>query len=50
MPKPLVTSSQVQMLADGISAPLPDSLSLPDDLKPSIFLNEEQIRKGLPQP
>jgi NADH dehydrogenase len=49
MPKPLVTAAQVQMLADGISQPLADSQPLPDSLKPSIFLNEEQIRKGLPE-
>lgn len=49
MPKPLVTKSQVQMLADGISKPLKDSLSLPDDLAPKTLFTEEQIRKGLPK-
>ncbi len=49
MPKPFVTASQVQMLADGISQPMPGSLSLPDDLKPSTLFTEEQIRKGLPK-
>jgi hypothetical protein len=49
MPKPLVAAAQVQMLADGISKPLPDSLPLPDALKPSVLFNEEQIRKGLPK-
>ena len=49
MPKPLVTAAQVQMLADGMSRPLPDSQLLPDDLKPSISFTEEQIRKGLPK-
>lgn len=48
MPKPLVSASQVQMLADGISAPLPDSQSLPEDLTPKTRFTEEQIRKGLP--
>jgi NADH dehydrogenase len=49
MPKPLVTKSQVQMLADGISQPQPDSIMLPDELKPKTFFTEEQIRKGLPK-
>ena len=48
MPEPLVASAQVQMLADGISSPLPDSQPLPDDLAPTIRFTEEQIRKGLP--
>ena len=48
MPKPLVSTSQVQMLADGISVPLPDSKMLPDDLVPSTRFTQEQIRKGLP--
>jgi NADH dehydrogenase len=48
LPKPLVTAAQVQMLADGISKPLPDSQPLPDDLRPSAWFTEEQIRKGLP--
>lgn len=49
MPKPLITKSQVQMLADGISQPTLESVQLPDDLKPKTFLTEEQIRKGLPK-
>jgi NADH dehydrogenase len=49
MPKPLVAAAQVQMLADGISNPLPDSQPLPDALKPSVLFTEEQIRKGLPK-
>jgi len=48
MPKPLVSASQVQMLADGISVPLPDSQPLPEDLAPKTRFTEEQIRKGLP--
>ncbi len=48
MPKPLISTAQVQMLADGISTPLPDSLSLPEDLAPKTRFTEEQIRKGLP--
>jgi uncharacterized protein YbjT (DUF2867 family) len=48
MPKPLISASQVQMLADGISTPLPDSQPLPEDLAPKTRFTEEQIRKGLP--
>lgn len=50
MPRPLISASQVQMLADGISVPLPDSQPLPDDLTPRTRFTEEQIRKGLPPP
>ncbi len=49
MPKPLITKSQVQMLADGISEPTPESKLLPDDLQPKTLFTEEQIRKGLPR-
>ena len=49
MPKPLITKSQVQMLADGISQPTPESIPLPEDLKPRILFSEEQIKKGLPK-
>lgn len=49
MRKPLITKSQVQMLADGISKPQADSVMLPDDLAPKILFSEEQIRKGLPK-
>jgi NADH dehydrogenase len=48
MPKPLISASQVQMLADGISTPLPDSQPLPEDLTPKTRFTDEQIRKGLP--
>lgn len=48
MPKPLIAAAQVQMLADGISQPLPDSQPLPPDLAPATPFDEEQIRKGLP--
>ena len=49
MPKPLITKAQVQMLADGISKPLPDSQMTPDDLVPKILFTEDQIKKGLPK-
>lgn len=49
MPKPLITKSQVQMLADGISQSTPESIQLPDDMKPKIRFTEEQIKKGLPK-
>lgn len=48
MPKPLIAAAQVQMLADGISEPLPDSQPLPDDLAPKTLFTEQQILKGLP--
>lgn len=49
MPKPLITKSQVQMLADGISQPTLESVPLPEDLQPKTRFTEEQIRKGLPR-
>lgn len=49
MPKPLITKSQVQMLADGISTPTLESIPLPDELKPKTLFTEEQIKKGLPR-
>jgi len=49
MPRPLISASQVQMLADGISVPLPDSEMLPADLAPTTRFTEEQILKGLPE-
>ena len=48
MSKPLITQAQVQMLADGISKPEPDSQALPTDLAPKIYFTEEKIRAGLP--
>ena len=48
MPRPLITRSQVQMLADGISQPTLESIPLPDDLRPKTLFTEEQIQKGLP--
>lgn len=49
MPKPLITKSQVQMLADGISKPTLESVPLPEEFQPKIKFTEEQIRKGLPK-
>jgi uncharacterized protein YbjT (DUF2867 family) len=49
MPKPLITKSQVQMLADGISQRTPESIPLPGELTPKIQFTEEQIKKGLPK-
>ncbi len=48
MAKPLITAAQVQMLADGISQPEPDSQSLPADLAPRTLFTDEKIREGLP--
>lgn len=49
MPKPLITKAQVQMLADGISQPTPESIPLPGELQPKIRFTEEQIRKRMPR-
>lgn len=49
MPKPLITKSQVQMLADGISKPTLESVLPPEDFQPKTLFTEEQIRKGLPR-
>ena len=49
MPRPLITKSQVQMLADGISRATPESVMLPDELQPKTRFTEAQIRKGLPE-
>lgn len=49
MPKPLITKSQVQMLADGISRPTLESVPLPEELQPKTLFTEEQIRRGLPR-
>lgn len=49
MPKPLITKSQVQMLADGISQQTPESIALPAEMQPKIQFTEEQIKKGLPK-
>ena len=49
MRTPLVSASQIEMLADGISRPLADSQNLPKDLLPGTEFTEEQIRKGLPE-
>ena len=48
MPEPLISRSHVDMLADGISQPLPDTLMLPDDLAPRTMFTAEEIRKRLP--
>ena len=48
LPVPLVTASQIHMLAEGISVPLSDSERLPDDLAPRTPFSDEQIRNGLP--
>jgi nucleoside-diphosphate-sugar epimerase len=49
MRKPLITASQVQMLADGISQPSPESITLPDEVQPKTGFSQEQIKKGLPK-
>jgi uncharacterized protein YbjT (DUF2867 family) len=49
MTVPLVSRSQVRMLAEGIAEPLPVCDALPDDLRPQHPLSEGQIRRGLPR-
>jgi hypothetical protein len=49
MKNPVVTRAQVQMLSEGISAPMSDSMRLPDELLPQVQLSDDQIRRGLPQ-
>jgi nucleoside-diphosphate-sugar epimerase len=48
MARPLITPSQVDMLADGDAIAAPDLQELPADIKPNTLFSEEQIRKGLP--
>lgn len=45
---PLISTAQVQMLAEGMEEPLPFADPLPDDLAPRTRLTSEQIRRGLP--
>ena len=47
---PLVSRAQVRILSEGIVEALPECASIPEDLQPSTRFNDEQIRKGLPQP
>jgi nucleoside-diphosphate-sugar epimerase len=50
MKVPLVARAQVKMLSEGVSEPDKIYDTLPDDLKPRLPFNEEQIRKALPEP
>jgi NADH dehydrogenase len=45
---PMVSLAQVRILSEGIIEPLPVCETLPDDLTPSTFFTNEQIRRGLP--
>jgi uncharacterized protein YbjT (DUF2867 family) len=47
---PLVARAQVQILAEGVTEPLPFAEPLPDDLLPTTPFTDEQIRRGLPTP
>lgn len=48
MTVPLIAKSQVRMLSEGVSQPTPTLDQLPDELKPKLMFDREQIRKGLP--
>ena len=47
---PMVSTSQVRMLAEGVAVPLPPCAGLPEELRPKIPFTDEQIRRGLPPP
>jgi len=47
---PMVSTSPVRMLAEGIAVPLPPCAGLPEELRPRIAFSDEQIRRGLPPP
>jgi NADH dehydrogenase len=48
MTVPLVSVSQVRILAEGVVKAIPPCNALPRDLVPSRYFSEEQIIKGLP--
>jgi NADH dehydrogenase len=47
---PLVSTAQVEILAEGVVVPLPFADPLPDDLLPRTPFSVEAIRDGLPEP
>lgn len=47
---PLVAKAQARMLAEGVAVVAPLALDLPDDLRPRLPFDEEQIRRALPEP
>ena len=50
MRTPLVSTAQVQMLAEGLVEPAGACAQLPPELAPKIRFTEDQIRNGLPAP
>lgn len=50
MDVPLVARAQVEILAEGLDAPLADSEPPPPDLRPTTRFDEASIRRGLPVP
>jgi nucleoside-diphosphate-sugar epimerase len=44
--EPLISISQVRMLSEGMSEPLPESDLLPSDLIPKTYFTEESIRRS----
>ncbi len=47
---PLVSLAQVRILSEGVVEAAPPAVELPPDLMPRRPFNDEQIRKGLPEP
>jgi len=45
---PLVSKSQVRILAEGVTDAMPECAQLPADLMPKIYFTDDQIRRGLP--
>jgi len=50
MTVPLISSAQVQMLAEGIVEPAPSCAMVPDDLAPRTRFDDDWIRARLPEP
>ncbi len=47
---PLVSAAQVQMLAEGLTEPLPPTPFITGDLAPHAMFTDDQIGHGLPEP
>jgi len=49
MVTPLVSLAQIRILSEGLSHPMPNEHTLPEELIPKIPFTEEQIKTGLPE-
>lgn len=47
---PMVSMAQVRILSEGIVEPWPPVSALPPDLRPATPFDDDQIRRGLPEP